>query len=289
MSQEKEVELAVRKAIAQEIITHREFLQSQFKHTIWVIGLVIASGAVIFTFLFGRTIDKTKEELTAQIENTVIEYRIAEDLKSRVNEYVNTAVRNNVSSDETQKKINDSVQAKLDTKFAELTNMVDDRTKSLAVTVKNDFKNDVNNLVQAALDDARGSSAKELLKSSTFPSGAILAFSLPDCPNGWSSFDEGAGRVIIGVGKGTGLTARNLMDKGGEEKHKLNIAEMPKHNHKLMDVRNDRRDDYGFGGSELNIYMAKGREISDIISQEGEGEPHNNMPPFIALRFCRKD
>lgn len=305
MDQDKEVELMVRKVVAQEIGTHREFLQSQFKHIIWVIGIVIGSGAIIFTFIFGRTIDSTKEDVTKQIQSSIVEYRIATELKEKVNEMADAAALNAVEkvleTDETQTKINKSVRdqfdnkvadlsVKLDTKVANLAKMVEDQTKSLAVSVKNDFKNDVNKLVQAALANAENSSSstKELLKSTTFPSGAVLAFSLPECPTGWSSFDEGAGRVILGVGKGEGLTERKLMEKGGKENHQLTIAEMPKHKHVWRGVRADRMDDYGFGGSERNVHRASGN-VDDISEEQGGDQPHNNMSPFIALRFCQKD
>ena len=49
----------------------------------------------------------------------------------------------------------------------------------------------------------------------------ITTFRLPDAQ----------GRVLVGAGSGSGLTSRNLNDKGGEENHQLVINEIAAHNH----------------------------------------------------------
>ena len=127
------------------------------------------------------------------------------------------------------------------------------------------------------------------VQKNVIPQKTVAAFALSECPTGWSDFDEGAGRVILGVGKGTKLTERILMVKGGEEKHKLTIGEMPYHKHKWNGVRADRKDDYGFDGSERNVHRASDSVVNDISEAQGGNQPHNNMPPFVTLRFCQKD
>lgn len=52
-----------------------------------------------------------------------------------------------------------------------------------------------------------------------------LTFKLPDT----------RGRVIGAIGTGSGLTARNLGSKVGEERHTQTISEMPSHNHTIND------------------------------------------------------
>ncbi|MGJ3244926.1 MAG: tail fiber protein [Elainellaceae cyanobacterium] len=44
------------------------------------------------------------------------------------------------------------------------------------------------------------------------------------------------GRVPVGVGQGAGLTDRQLGQSGGEEAHKLTVAEMPQHGHGVSDA-----------------------------------------------------
>jgi hypothetical protein len=120
------------------------------------------------------------------------------------------------------------------------------------------------------------------------PTGAVMAFNLKSCPEGWKEAGFAKGRFIIGVGETPDLTPRRLLEEGGEEQHKLTIAEMPKHKHIWNNVKNDRPDDYGFGGSEKNIYMSSRSFIDDISQEQGGGQPHNNLPPFVALLFCEK-
>ena len=140
--------------------------------------------------------------------------------------------------------------------------------------------------LKKSLEDTQNRLAR--LQKTMIPKGTVAAFTSNECPTGWSPFEEAAGRVILGAGAGKGLTPRYLMQKGGEEKHKLTIAEMPKHKHTWTGVRADKMDDRGFGGSERNVHRASGT-VNDISQEQGGDQPHENMPPFIALRFCRKD
>lgn len=113
------------------------------------------------------------------------------------------------------------------------------------------------------------------------PSGAVLAFDQESCPEGWEDFNSGAGRVVIGVGKSQGLTERKHLDVGGSETHLLTIDEMPAHDHGGL-----------WGGGESMAGMNNGDRYHTAghnkIRSDGGGKPHNNMPPFIALRLCRK-
>ena len=104
------------------------------------------------------------------------------------------------------------------------------------------------------------------------------------------------GRVAVGAGSGKGLATRELGKTGGEEKHILTIDEMPKHKHRWKDVRADRKDDYGFGGSESNVHRilpSKGDKpgmhfIDDISQDQGKDKPHNNMQPFLVVNYIIK-
>ena len=121
------------------------------------------------------------------------------------------------------------------------------------------------------------------------PKGAVMAFNLRNCPEGWKETEFTKGRFIIGVGEAPGLTPRFLLMTGGEEQHQLTIEEMPKHKHEWKNVRNNRPDDYGFGGSERNVHVDSGYSIKEICQEEGGDKAHNNLPPFVALLFCEKE
>lgn len=56
------------------------------------------------------------------------------------------------------------------------------------------------------------------------PPRSVIAFDSDRCPNGWTEYDELAGKVIVGVGKGKGLSKRELHDTGGKEVHSLTVS-----------------------------------------------------------------
>lgn len=124
------------------------------------------------------------------------------------------------------------------------------------------------------------------------PKGAVVAFNQDSCPSGWSSFDLGIGRTIIGEGTAQGLSTRTLRQQGGAETHTLTISEMPSHDHEFV---GDSVVRGGWGGR-VTHNLAVGDQDdwetyspSGTISNTGGGEPHNNMPPFIALKMCQKN
>jgi hypothetical protein len=136
------------------------------------------------------------------------------------------------------------------------------------------------------------------------PGGAVVAFDRPQgCPTGWTQFEEGSGRMIVGVdGKKYRLpyeAGEPVYMMGGAEMHTLTEAEMPGHTHRIstdigVDVHN------GLGGSKEDFGITKAftdqpyktrwtTVLDDTLEITGGNEAHNNMPPYIALYFCKKD
>jgi hypothetical protein len=121
---------------------------------------------------------------------------------------------------------------------------------------------------------------------SPIPRGTVGAFELAECPSGWDNFAAGAGRTIIGVGQGNGLTSRILLEQGGEEMHTLTEAEMPSHTHAYDDqTQSLNNGGWGDGGGDDGPAW-RGQGIP--TSATGGNQPHNNMPPYLALLFCKK-
>jgi len=129
------------------------------------------------------------------------------------------------------------------------------------------------------------------------PRGAVVAFDRDDftvakCEEGWTPFEPTRARVIVGVGKPAESYAKsenddvlksyNFGQTGGEQTHKLTIGEMPKHSHGGAFGNGD-------GGvalnSDHNVLKPGGHSTTEV----GGDQPHNIMPPFIALYFCKKD
>ncbi|MEC9264436.1 MAG: hypothetical protein VX464_00150 [Pseudomonadota bacterium] len=115
------------------------------------------------------------------------------------------------------------------------------------------------------------------------PRGAVIAFDLPTgCPEGWTEHPETKDRFVLGAG-----STYRYRQTGGESKVRLTISNMPKHDHNLVATIDHGALNWdGKHPGPLN-YPAK--EKADDQWKEGESEPHNNMPPYVALYFCQKN
>jgi len=142
----------------------------------------------------------------------------------------------------------------------------------------------------------------------------VATFTVPDL----------RGRTPVGIGTGTGLTARTLGGAGGAETHVLTAAQMPAHAHGVSDPGHGhgvsdpghshslspyRRVNGGFGGnqdgSELTDFTGGSNSRPNVqgsgtgISIQGSGAnisiqntggnaAHNIMQPFMAINFIIK-
>ena len=113
-----------------------------------------------------------------------------------------------------------------------------------------------------------------------------LSFNLPDM----------RGRVGIGAGQGADLTLRTMGEKSGVETHALNENEMPSHSHgsnavgvTIGLITSDGNNTAGSGlditSGEPNLYTSP---QALTIFPTGQGLGHNNMQPFLVIRFLIK-
>jgi microcystin-dependent protein len=89
------------------------------------------------------------------------------------------------------------------------------------------------------------------------------------------------GRAPIGIGTGSGLTARAIGDETGTETHQLTIDEMPAHNHDILG------GDSTGGGQNMRVTNSATTYTTNIQSKGG-GQAHNNMQPSLAVNFIIK-
>ncbi len=105
------------------------------------------------------------------------------------------------------------------------------------------------------------------------------------------------GRVPLHAGQGPGLTERRQGTRGGSEAHSLRVAEMPKHQHAL----NASKEVANQGSPTNNVLATQSRKKrmyapfsgktrtplnANAIGTAGSGQAHNNMQPFLPIRFC---
>lgn len=103
------------------------------------------------------------------------------------------------------------------------------------------------------------------------------------------------GRVPVGAGAGTALTARTLGDLFGEEMHTLTLTEIPSHTHGVTDPGHTHTIPRSGGATSNNPQLAAGSVAGAVttsnnttgisIQSAGGGQPHNIMQPSLVLNY----
>ena len=124
----------------------------------------------------------------------------------------------------------------------------------------------------------------------------------------WEEY--GQGKTIIGAGTGTDINSDtqtfSANTTGGEYKHKLNISEMPKHNHVMrvwvpkafqadcitsgrwQGVAGIRAE--GWDNENINVYEENGdiQGGGSGVLYAGGSESHNNIQPYIVTYMWKR-
>jgi len=163
----------------------------------------------------------------------------------------------------------------------------DDLTPKSGIRAVLDCIKDMNREIEALKAQSR--------RMVSVPPDAVIAVAFPKgCPAGWRQFEEANGRFIVGAGAPPVTrelrppSERFFGEKGGEETVTLSVQQMPSHTHSLR-----RTDQAPKGDGNFVDWRSMGspnnKSTGDAITATGGGQAHNNMPPFIALYFCKKD
>jgi microcystin-dependent protein len=127
------------------------------------------------------------------------------------------------------------------------------------------------------------------LYGTTYGGNGVATFSLPNM----------AGRYSMHTGQGPGLTPRTQGEQGGTETSTLTENQMPRHEHTGLIRTTSAAGNNGgafrniFPTTPANRYVSgiapnaqlMNREMV-IIRNTGENTPFNNLPPYLAIRFC---
>lgn len=134
---------------------------------------------------------------------------------------------------------------------------------------------------------ARGSDGRD----ATVPLGAVVAFDLQSgCPDGWTEFERARGRMLLGANpnKTYGYVERPFGSDGGAETHTLDFDEMPNHDHTYLRSVGEEPRAAGKNATYVLVDSAQGRG-KEKVDDGGGADAHNNIPPYVALYFCKKD
>jgi microcystin-dependent protein len=99
------------------------------------------------------------------------------------------------------------------------------------------------------------------------------------------------GRVPMHPGRGPGLTARRLGQRGGVEMVTIDEAQMPNHTHTLRaesDEPGEDNDPNGAALAKAGVYTAASNLVSmsdSALPNAGGSQPHNNMQPYLTINF----
>ena len=109
---------------------------------------------------------------------------------------------------------------------------------------------------------------------------------------GWIRHEEMGGRFPLGAGKTEDSRQEEgkfeVGDKGGAYLHQLMEPEMPIHRHshrdRFLDNRRAENRIRGDRNDKQRVYTDETRDTGP----SGGNQPHNNMPPYLTINFCRK-
>lgn len=130
-------------------------------------------------------------------------------------------------------------------------------------------------------------SADKGLIQQIVPTGAVVAFNLPTCPEGWGDFPLASGKTILGL---DGNGSRKLLSHGGAETQTLIAENLPPHVHRVYKHAGIIKGNTGVRGAGADD-PNRGSEVADSETGPGPGAslPFDIMPPYVVLKYCVKE
>lgn len=140
------------------------------------------------------------------------------------------------------------------------------------------FKTDHNNRIKA-LEDKQA-----------FAVGMIIRYDQPLSvapPDGWIDWNPGGEQGRVWVSRSESDNDFGLGATGGEKTHQLTILEMPMHGHSYEDIANNSAG--GSPGPQGGYDGGNNRFHSRSLTtgSQGGSQAHNNLQPYVAVRFIK--
>jgi len=308
-------------SFARSLESQRNFLAS---NTRWVVsgffGLLLIFAALI-TFLLGRQLDS---EVMAFAMGSTVENLVSPEIQNQIG--VQLALANEQIEEsidvERQAAINEIEQVAEERRQSAVDEIGLEVERRTSTIISAELEARIAEVQRGFIH-----STNEQITQRLFPAGAILAFDR-ECPTeaGWIPFERSHSRMLVGATGPADrlgewqrqlpngdvslerLPAYRLGETGGQPEHTLTADEMPAHSHSASDLRVEAGD-HLFHRSSGNVQVSgigvsgsiwaddnvrgknRGRHdhrISGEVSSEGGGQPHDNMPPYVAVHFCIK-
>ena len=135
--------------------------------------------------------------------------------------------------------------------------------------------------------------------ASAVPAEAVVAFDRPQgCPGGWTDMGPQWRGLTTVVAVSDTNDAYGFRRTGGEPEVTLSVDEMPRHSHSFTGTPiraggwgGNVTHPVGVGDHVTHLTYVPSGTIGHAGGDPGTGQtnPHNNMPPYIALYYCKKD
>jgi len=129
----------------------------------------------------------------------------------------------------------------------------------------------------------------ELEVKPIIPIGTIVRYDQPmtiDPPTGWIDWNPALEQGRVWVAKADNDIDFSLGSRSGTKTHQLSITEMPPHAH-TMNFRKDRVGDGNENALAIHDNTNWSRDTSTVGGQNNTAKAHNNLQPYVAVRFIK--
>ena len=94
--------------------------QNQFRTLTWGIGVLFVVAGTIFIFLFGKSFDSAKDQIIQEVDSKVIEYRIVQTYKSRLEDQVQLIIDSGFTQSKIENNVKNSVSEFVEKNIGEI-------------------------------------------------------------------------------------------------------------------------------------------------------------------------